>query len=81
MILKNYFILEYSMQNNHLICITLLEQIKNNRMCLLKGIQHDYIPINYFETIEQLEVEAEYVKNLIEKQPMYLGIDDRIYVK
>lgn len=79
--LKNYFILEYSMQHNQLICITLIEQIKNNRTCLLDGIQHDYMTLNYFETIEELEVEAEYVKKLMKSKPTYTGIDNRVYVK
>jgi hypothetical protein len=69
------------MQHNHLICITLIEQIKNNRTCLIKGVQHDYMTLNYFETREELEVEAEFVKNLIKSKPIYKGIDNRIYVK
>lgn len=79
--LKNYFILEYSFANNDLIAITLLEQIKANRDCLLNGIQHDYIPIMYFETKSELEIEAKFIQNKIKSKPMYLGIGGRIYVK
>ena len=69
------------MQNNQLICITLIEQIKGNRTCLLEGIQHDYMTLNYFETREELEIEASYVRDLIKSKPIYTGIDNRIYIK
>ncbi len=52
--LKNYWILEYSFANNDLIAITLFMQLKENRTCLLNGIQHDYFTIGYFETKEEL---------------------------
>lgn len=79
--LKNYWILEHSFANNDLIAITMLEQIKANRDCLLNGIQHDYIPVMYFETKEELEIEAEFLKNKLKTKPMYMGINCRIYVK
>jgi hypothetical protein len=81
MTLKNLYILEYSMSQNSFICITLLEQMKNNRTCLLKGIQHDYMPISYHKTIEDLEKEAEYVMKKMKSRPMYLGICNRLFVK
>ena len=79
--LHNYWILEYSFANNDLIAITLLEQIKANRDCLLNGIQHDYVPIMYFYTKKELELEAEFLRNKIKSKPMYMGINSRIYVK
>lgn len=79
--LHNYWILEYSFANNDLIAITLLEQIKANRDCLLNGIQHDYVPIMYFHTKKELESEAEFLRNKIKSKPMYMGLNSRIYVK
>lgn len=79
--LHNYWIIEYSFANNDLIAITLLEQIKANRDCLLNGIQHDYVPIMYFETKDELEIEAEFLRNKMKTKPLFIGINNRTYVK
>jgi hypothetical protein len=79
--LINYFVLEYSMSNNTLIAITLMEQMQSNRTCLMEGIQHDYMPISYHKTLEELEVEAEYVRHLLKSKPMYIGANGRMFVK
>lgn len=63
--LKNYWILEYSKSENNFIAITLKEQIITNRNYILNEIHHDYIPIMYFNTKEELEIEAEKLKIIL----------------
>lgn len=74
--LPQLWVLEFSHSENVLIAITLQEQITANRMCLLSGIKHDFYPVMYFETREELEVEAEFVRNKIGSE--YLGHKNRI---
>ena len=63
--LKNYWILEYSKSQNDFIAIMMQEQIITNRHYFLNEIQHDYMPIMYFETKEELENEVEKLKIIL----------------